>query len=251
MRCLAIMIYVLLSNVNFSQVDTLFDIHYHQKGSISTKSVIFSEEVKWGYAKAFNTDGKEIYSMGTRRFGGHASVEFSYYDNGAVRIAHYSSHPDGGIQWGDITHYFDQQGNVTSIIDNSSDMYGHPQLHLTEEPVIERQEPELERKDVVIKQETIPCAEIFETAVYVVNLSEKAISTSAFLDNNIVPIKIEKKDTSLINYYIEAQIFTHPKDKSEVYFYDKKRKKTIQLNSFWAEPFQPTRTKRTYYLIVY
>lgn len=105
--------------------DTLFVLKYHSNRQLSTKEVVLNNEQVWGYAKAFDVTGKLIYSMQTRSVAGHASVSFSYFPNGAVRMAHFTSHPDGGIQWGDIKHFFDEKGNIIRIENYSSDMYGN------------------------------------------------------------------------------------------------------------------------------
>ncbi len=242
-------LYLLIASVQcFSQNDTLFDIHYHKNGKISTKSVIFQGEIIWGYAKAFNKKGDEIYSMGTRRCAGNASVDFSYYQDGSVSNAHATSHPDGGIQWGDITHYFDQEGNITNIEDRSSDMYGHPQLQITYDPVFEY-------KENPIIQEVVQCAEIYESEFFLINLSGKpytiSISNKGGLDDKKINKIITRRDTVLINSYIEAQIFTHPKDFLDIEFLNKSQKKPIKINSIWGEEVLVSRTKRTYYLVVF
>jgi hypothetical protein len=232
----------------YSQKDTLFDIHYHKNGKISTKSVIFQDEIIWGYAKAFNKKGDEIYSMGTRRCAGNASVDFSYYEDGSVSKAHATSHPDGGIQWGDLTHYFDQEGNITNIEDRSSDMYGHPQLQITYDPVFEY-------KENPVIQEVVQCAEIYESEFYLINLSGKpftiSISNKGGLDDKKINTIITRRDTVLMNSYIEAQIFTHPKDFLDIKFLNKSQKKPININSIWGEAVQVSRTKRAYYLVVF
>jgi hypothetical protein len=248
MKTIFFIAFVSLTILNFAQSDTLFDIKYHKNGKISTKSVIFQDDIYWGYAKAYNQKGEEIYSMGTRRAGGHGSVDFYYFDNGAVSKAHYTSQPDGGIQWGDVTHYFDEEGNITNIEDNSSDMYGHPRLQIT-------YEPQFEYKENPIKQEVVPCAEIYETEVHVINLSGKSITINVANKGNAENIQqqsIPKSiDTLLVKTYIEAQTFTHPKDFLEFNFLNKHQKKSLKLNTIWADPVQLSGTKRAYYLIVF
>jgi hypothetical protein len=209
--------------------------------------VIFKDEIIWGYAKAYNKKGEEIYSMGTRRCAGNASVEFFYYEDGSVSKAHHTSHPDGGIQWGDITHYFDQDGNITNVEDNSSDMYGRPQLYFYD--------PNFEFKETPIEQEVVQCAEIYESDFFLINLSDKpftiSISNKGGLDDKNISTIITKRDTVLINSYIEAQIFTHPRDFFNITFLNKSQKKSVKINSIWAEAVQISRTKRAYYLVVF
>ena len=248
MKNLFYLSFIIAFSKGYSQKDTLFDIHYHKNGKISTKSVIFQDEIIWGYAKAYNKKGEEIYSMGTRRCAGNASVDFYYYEDGSVSKAHHTSHPDGGIQWGDITHYFDQEGNITNIEDNSSDMYGHPKLQIF-------YDPDFEYKETPIEQEVVQCAEIYESEFFLINLSGKpftiSISNKGSIDDKNINTIITKRDTVLINSYIEAQIFTHPKDLLNIKFLNKGQKKSIKMNSIWTEAVQVSRTKRAYYLVVF
>lgn len=48
----------------------------------------------------------------TRTYAGHASAYFKYHANGGVRVAEYSTHPDGGIQWYKEKIDLDEEGNV-------------------------------------------------------------------------------------------------------------------------------------------
>jgi hypothetical protein len=96
-------------------------IHHHKfpNGKTSTISVIIDN--RDGYAKAYNLKGQVIYERTIRRYAGHASVYFQHHPNGMVKKAEYSSHPDGGIQWYRTYTYFDEQGNITSEIEDNWD----------------------------------------------------------------------------------------------------------------------------------
>ena len=98
MKFLLITAYIFLTQHTFGQKkDTTFTIRYHSNKKISTKQVNLTNDLYWGYAKAYDRNGKEIYSMGTRNVAGNASVDFYYYPSGTVEKAHATSHPDGGI----------------------------------------------------------------------------------------------------------------------------------------------------------
>jgi adenine-specific DNA-methyltransferase len=101
----------------FSQNDTIIHQHKFPNGKISTISVLKNNHD--GYAKAYNFEGKEIYHSYIRRFGGHASVSFKHHENGMVKEAYYSSHPDAGIQWYRSWTYFDEKGNKAKKFDLS------------------------------------------------------------------------------------------------------------------------------------
>ncbi|MBK8927264.1 MAG: hypothetical protein IPM74_15445 [Crocinitomicaceae bacterium] len=87
---------------------------YHKNGKISTEE-FHSNSMQYmagGYARAYDSKGTEIYYMGTSRSGLISSVNFSYYESGAIKKAEYNSHPDAGIQWYQKVTEFDEDGKV-------------------------------------------------------------------------------------------------------------------------------------------
>lgn len=233
--------------------DTVFILHYHSNKKIATKEVKLSNDQVWGYAKAFDQQGKEIYLMHTRRVAGHATVDFSYYPSGAVRQAHFTSHPDGGIQWSDITHRFDENGKITEVIDNSSDDFGHYRVRIDSPYQLDTIKPPVSPPVVVPskKQEVIRCAEIYSTEVYLINATGKtrkykASSIGAPLDEEKLEGEIIANDTIKLGSYIEAQLFTHPKERLKV---EMAGRKNDVFQFFWEEPKQESKSNRRYYLI--
>ena len=107
-------------------IDTVFELHRFTNGNISTRKTILTNELNWGYARAYNMAGQVIYNWEIRNIAGSSNVEFSYFPSGAVQTAHYTEHPDGGIQWSDVTHYFNEFGEIMQVEDLSSDSRGHP-----------------------------------------------------------------------------------------------------------------------------
>jgi hypothetical protein len=180
--------------------DTVFEFHRFTNGRISTKKTVLSDELNWGYARAYNLAGQVIYHWEIRNIAGFYQVEFSYFPSGAVQTAHYSGHPDGGIQWSDMTHYFDEFGKIIRLEDLSSDHMGHPKITI---------QPEQQEKS----PETAQCAEIVETRVYIVNLTslrKKVVLLprrpySEFTANEVYPLK---NDTLFIGTYIDAQVYS-------------------------------------------
>jgi hypothetical protein len=233
--------------------DTVFIIRYHQNKKIATKQVKLSNEQNWGYAKAFDQQGKEIYFMHTRSVAGHATVEFIYYPSGAVKQAHFTSHPDGGIQWSDIMHRFDETGKITEVIDTSSDDYGHHRLTINPKILYDTLNT-LRSPTVVLppkKQEVMACAEIYTTTIYLINVTGKsrnfkALQLKSSFDELQQKGEIAKNDTVKIGSYHEPQIFTHPKECLKLEFLGKK-KDVFQF--FWEEPKQDGISNRKYYLI--
>jgi hypothetical protein len=97
-------------------------IHHHKFPNGKTSTICVIKDDRDGYAKAFNFKGEEIYMRHIRRYAGHASVYFTHHPNGMVKKAEYSSHPDAGIQWYRSYTYFDENGNITSQIEDDWDM---------------------------------------------------------------------------------------------------------------------------------
>ncbi|MFQ3576711.1 MAG: hypothetical protein SNJ77_09780 [Cytophagales bacterium] len=248
------LILIFLSQTGFTQTkDTLFNITYHNNKKISTKSVRFENNgIYWGYAKAFDREGKLIFNAQTRRVAGHASVHFTFHPNGMVKTAHYTSHPDGGIQWTDIKHHFDENGKETHVDDRSSDLYGRPTIHPTFKIHHEKEEIQPKREVEItkpVKQETITCAEVYETEVYLVNLSKRK---TRFSFNSLVkmnnqlnsPIEIAVGDSLKLGSFTEAQMFTHPKERIKFEL------ATKNIKVLWDEPQQISKTKRKYYAVL-
>jgi hypothetical protein len=235
--------------------DTTFTIRYHSNKKISTKQVNLTNELYWGYAKAFDKNGKEIYSRQIRNIAGHSSVVFSYYASGAVQKANFNGHPDGGIQWDDVTHYFDENGIVTQVIDNSSDEYGHYKLRIDPNYISDTiSKPYIlpsKVKEKPKKQEVSSCAEIYSTEFYLINATGKKRNAIARLLNAPIDgfqkqLSISRNDTVLIGSYIEAELFTHPKERVAI---EIKGRKSDFFQLFWEEPKKEGKSKCVYYVI--
>jgi hypothetical protein len=191
-----------------SKSDSTFEYKYFKNGKISTKRLQLSDKIHFGYLKAYKVDGTEIYSMSTRNVGGHGSVDVEYYPSGAIKKAHATSQPDGGIQYGDITHYFDEIGNVTSIVDLSDDGPGR----MITTPTFRQVDPVVAPKTEK-KQEVVQCATIYSSEIFIVNLTRKPQTIiSKKTPPNGIGFKektlIDPGDTVLLGGYYEAQLFT-------------------------------------------
>jgi hypothetical protein len=248
--------FLFLTFISFSQKkDTTFIFRYHSNKKISTKEVKLTNELNWGYAIAFDRNGREIYHRQIRNIAGHSSVNFDYYPSGAVQKAHFTGHPDGGIQWDDVTHYFDENGMVTQIIDNSSDDYGHYKLRidpsLYSDTISKPYIAPSTVKETPKKQEVVTCAEIYSTEFYLINVTGKKRNVIAQLLNAPIEgfqkeVAIANNDTIKLGNYIEAQLFTHPKERISLEIIGRKSEK-FQL--FWEEPKQEGKSKRIYYVV--
>jgi len=104
-----------------AQRDTIH-IRLFPNGTLSTFSYL--EKDHKGKAIAYNLKGETIYEKNIRRVYGNASVRFSHYDNGALEKAHYTSYPDGGIQWFKSTTFYNKKGEVIGETTDSNDVFG-------------------------------------------------------------------------------------------------------------------------------
>lgn len=114
-----------------------FVLHRFSTGQLSAKEWTDAQG-RWGRSWAFDPQGRVIFEKQTRRFAGHATVNFRYYPNGAVSRADYSEMPDGGIQWYESTTTFDENGVQTGF---REDGYGndgplHPSVVRPAKPVL-------------------------------------------------------------------------------------------------------------------
>jgi len=234
--------------------DTIFEYKYFKNGKVSTKKAVPKGEVRFGYFKAYKIDGTEIYNMSIRNVGGHSSVDASYYPSGAISVAHYTGQPDGGIQHEEITHYFDEQGNITDIVDMSHD--GFPSITVPDLSPYKRivQEKKEEKKEEKLEQ-VVKCAIIYSTEIYIVNLthSSQKIKTIKSPPNGFdfkASFEIGSGDTLKAGTYVEAQMFTAPKEIYSCEIQSKKSKKPNSIIAIWDTFVQPNAERRIYYLLL-
>jgi hypothetical protein len=232
-----------------SKSDSTFEYKYFKNGKISTKRLQLSDKIHFGYLKAYKVDGTEIYSMSTRNVGGHGSVDVEYYPSGAIKKAHATSQPDGGIQYGDITHYFDEIGNVTSVVDLSDDGPGR----MITTPTFRQVDPVVAPK-IEKKQEVVQCATIYSSEIFIVNLTRKPQTIiSKKTPPNGIGFKektlVNPGDTVLLGGYYEAQLFTPASTvfSAEVELL-KNRSNTFHF--VWDNFIQATPALRKHYLLL-
>jgi hypothetical protein len=220
-----------------SKSDSTFEYKYFKNGKISTKRLQLSDKIHFGYLKAYKVDGTEIYSMSTRNVGGHGSVDVEYYPSGAIKKAHATSQPDGGIQYGDITHYLSDDGPGRMITT--------PTFRQVD-PVVA---PKIEKK-----QEVVQCATIYSSEIFIVNLTRKPQTIiSKKTPPNGIGFKektiVNPGDTVLLGGYYEAQLFTPASTvfSAEVELL-KNRSNTFHF--VWDNFIQATPALRKHYLLL-
>ena len=101
------------------------------------------------------------------------------------------------------------------------------------------------------KQEVVACAEIYSTEFYLINATGKKRSVIARLLN--APIEgfqkqwtVASNDTVKLGSYIEAQLFTHPKERISL---ETEGRKSEKFQLFWEEPKQEGKSKRLYFIV--
>jgi hypothetical protein len=153
---------------------------YYHNGRVSTKEC-YDTLRHWGRATAYNPLGKEIYSREIRRIAGHASVAFSFYPNGGVKKAEYSSAPDAGIQWYRTYTSFAEDGTVTSEVHDGYDkgpgttlLHNPSHIPATPPAIVPPKRP----KDTS-QQTTMECGVIYSSEFWFKNTTPYTVVVSA------------------------------------------------------------------------
>mgnify|MGYP006145958251 CR=1 FL=1 len=131
---------------------------YHQNGRIST--IIYPDPTweRYTHTTVFDQNGNEVYkgSQGYRYGGG--SLYLKYYGNGAVSSARSTFQPDGGIQYYDVTTYFNEDGTYQREEDNSRNTHRptlfSPQTEVRTQPTTPVKTPKVDSVEVVFKNTT-------------------------------------------------------------------------------------------------
>jgi hypothetical protein len=202
-------------------------IHHHKFPNGKTSTICVIQDNREGYAKAYNLKGEEIYHRYIRRFAGHASVHFTHHPNGMVKKAEYSSHPDGGIQWYRSYTHFDEQGNITSEIEDNWDTRVTIPTHFrpdsthfqTPQPVnppvpnplapdINPQpvQPQTVPNPIPTKPETVQCASIHKNRTEFVNHSKHTLLLSVSHQGKDTIVVLKPGKVYVGPTYISAEI---------------------------------------------
>ncbi|MCB9195674.1 MAG: hypothetical protein H6598_05595 [Flavobacteriales bacterium] len=122
MRIILILVGFFIGLIGYSQINQEFKeteegwttTTYHENGKISSK-IFRTKDPSYGAqgsAKVFNAKGELIYESPISHSAQIISVNFKFYENGAVKQINYSEHPDGGIQWYRKWIYLNDAGEV-------------------------------------------------------------------------------------------------------------------------------------------
>jgi hypothetical protein len=171
----------------------------------------YDKDNRWGRARAFNRLGQQIYERDLRRIAGHSTVEFTYYESGAVKTASYSSAPDAGIQWYRSHTTFSEDGKVTS--ETHDDYDNRPQVfyrtrpgeHIPDKPVVVTPAPH--------KTTVAECAVIYSSEFWFTNYTPHTViitATGKYNKSVTFTLSLHPRETLKCGQLILAQQFDDP-----------------------------------------
>lgn len=264
-----IFITVLLLSFNvLSQRDTLH-IHYFPNGKVSTISYL--DQDRKGKVLAYNLKGEVVYEKGIRRIYGSAGVRFSHHENGMVKTACYSSHPDAGIQWYRSTTEFNEKGEkIKEHHDNYEGPGRHPTfLEIEDAPPLKIQktdtlQPEVDPSVYTIhkvpnldneirwnekekntpntekEQEIVECATIHQNFVEVVNHTNFRIEVTFIYENKDTVIVLRSGEKIDGPTYVSAQTSSPLRQNMTFRYVPNRRRKNVKevIKSQVIESFQ-------------
>lgn len=170
----------------------------------------YDKDNRWGKARAFNRLGQQIYERDLRRIAGHSSVDFTYYESGAVKTASYSSAPDGGIQWYRSLTTFSEDGKITSETHDDYDNRPHvfyrtrPGEHIPDKPVVVTAPP---------KPTVAECAVIYSSEFWFTNYTPHTViitATGKYNKSVTFTLSLHPRETLKGGQLILAQQFDDP-----------------------------------------
>ncbi len=196
---------------------------YHVNGKVATISYPDPTWERYTHTLIYDQNGNQVYkgSQGYRHGGG--SLYLKYYANGAVSSARSTFQPDGGIQYYDVTTFFNEDGTFNREEDHS--MHTHrptlfdPTTIIKTQPVVQ---PLMQKADSV--------------ELFIKNTTGKKVSilvqAKGSKDRTLVHIK--KKEVS-IGKYVPLKGNQDPHIYFEIIIVPNKKKKSIQ--TIWKPEF--------------
>lgn len=213
-------------------------------------SLCYDKDNRWGKARAYNRKGELIYERELRRVAGHSSVQFTYYESGAVKTASWSSAPDAGIQWYKSYTTFSEDGKITG---ETSDSYEGPATHINplQPPT---QKPVVKTPPAKPAPATMECAVIYSSEFWFTNYTPHTVvitATRKYNKSETYTLSLHPKETLKAGQLILAQQFDDP---SKTFDFSVvplkaggKKQRLIILPSEDRQPENPTKETRRYY----
>ena len=162
MKTLFLLLAILFSSQSFAQLACKklkgrggdSTVCYHKNGKVSTIDFETVEHERYFEFRAYDSNGNESLKANHGYLHGGASLDVTYYDNGAIRTARKTFQPDGGIQHYDATSFFNEDGTFHHEEDNSWDkelILHHPPIYDFPEPKKAVVEPKSDTVFVYLK----------------------------------------------------------------------------------------------------
>ena len=236
--------FIMFTYIGFTQRDTLH-IHYFPNGKVSTYSYL--EENKEGKALAYNFKGEVIYEKGTRLIYGSAGVRFTHHENGMVKVANYSSHPDGGIQWYRSTTTFDDKGNKIKYTEDNYEGPGRNPIFIPYEPFPPVTPDSPPTKKIEPKKEVVTCASIHENLVEVINHTKFKIEVTFIYQNKDTIIVLDKGEKIEGPTFISAEV-SRPVHENMTFRFEPIRKRKNVIELIESKQIQQNKTKHKIHL---
>lgn len=212
--------------------------YFKNTRQISTSYCQVAEHPLRGAATAYDRRGNIIYQRETRRYAGHASVDFTYHPNGAVYTANYSSAPDAGIQWYESTHYFDPAGNLVDVKSRSHEDLLSIQLDTNKT---------LSNPAVYPSYEVMKCAEIWVTSLWILNTTSDTLKAEHHFTGMREPALvtfIAPRTPTKITDLLEAERFANLQERLQLVVFNLKTGKRISFSFNKTKEERLSRTEK-------
>lgn len=216
--------FILFSLTIYSQKYTDCTYTYFKNGNTSTSKCL-DENKQEGKSIAYNLSGEIIGEWKISRRNMLSGVHFSFHENGMVKKAEFSSHPDAGIQWYRSYTTYDSTGKKINFTEQShdDDLTGPAKIKnvKTYDEYLKEQTDSLNKEKLkktdTLKQETMQCAVIYVSELWIENKTGKSLIVNCdkkykgdAKENFSISILIKKGEKVKITEQIQAQFYEDP-----------------------------------------
>ena len=208
---------------------------FHQNGRISTVTYPDADtySMNYRYTIVYDQQGNEVYRGGQGYKHGGGSLYLKYYANGAVSSARSTFQPDGGIQYYDVTTYFNEDGSYLRKEDNSRN---------TDNPTV------FSPVTIITPQPPTLAPKVDSVEVFIKNTTGNKISilvqTKSAKEKTLVHVK--KKEVS-IGKYLPVKGNHDPANYFDLIVIPDKKNKSAQV--IWKPEFLKGKTNRVVLLM--
>jgi hypothetical protein len=220
------------------KIDTTIVKCFHVNGKISVWKENYNDRT--GKVTAYDNSGKIIFEFYTRSFSGHAYADIEYYKNGQVKKVYYSSAPDAGIQWYNITIYFDENGKETGRSEQSNEHLLRPTLPIYFKDSIR-----------ILSPQKIDSSKWFITEYYLINVSNLTYKLINKLDTASPKsvLLIKPKDTLFLQKEYHQYKFNSINREPTLTVYNNKKSKKKHTIFVGELVNVNTKLRRQYFLL--